>query len=190
MINSKHQTKITIIRNKFDAESKPQVYSCSRTPPPQFGDDSLSIQVFHRCRVHQVDCGDLIRCSWGCWEKFPFLFFFTQLLGFSFGFGPASACRSPKGICSSPRHEGVKGATDLGALVSLRPGGGKGMECRASLQWQRPVWPCTSLRCAMCSPGEVVPGSWDPGSGGLHRLLGGEVWIVTCAFTQASWWLQ
>ena len=26
-------------------------------------DDSLSIQVFHRFRVHQVDCGDLIRCS-------------------------------------------------------------------------------------------------------------------------------
>ena len=26
-------------------------------------DDSLSIQVFHSCRVHQVDCGDLIRCS-------------------------------------------------------------------------------------------------------------------------------
>ena len=35
----------------------------------------------------------------------------------------------------------------------------------------------------------VVPGSWDPGSGGLHRLPGGEVWIVTCACTQASWWL-
>ena len=42
----------------------------------------------------------------------------------------------------------------------------------------------------MCSPGEVVPGSQDPGSGGLHRLPGGEVWIVTCACTQASWWLQ
>ena len=42
----------------------------------------------------------------------------------------------------------------------------------------------------MCSPGEVVPGSRDPGSGGLHRLLGGEVWIVTCVCTQASWWLQ
>ena len=26
-------------------------------------DDSLSIQLFHRCRVHQVDCGDLIHCS-------------------------------------------------------------------------------------------------------------------------------
>ena len=25
------------------------------------------------------------------------------------------------------------------------------------------------------SPGEVVPGSQDPGSGGLHRLPGGEV---------------
>ena len=33
-------------------------------------------------------------------------------------------------------------------------------------------------------------GSWDPGSGGLHRLPGGEVRIVTCACTQASWWLQ
>ena len=26
----------------------------------------------------------------------------------------------------------------------------------------------------MCSPGEVVPGSQDPGSGGLHRLPVGE----------------
>ena len=33
----------------------------------------------------------------------------------------------------------------------------------------------------MHSPGEVVPGSQDPGSGGLHRLLGGAVWRVTCA---------
>ena len=39
-------------------------------------------------------------------------------------------------------------------------------------------------------PGEVVPGSRDSGSGGLHRLPGGEVWRVTCACTQASWWRQ
>ena len=26
-------------------------------------DDSLSLQVFQRCSVHQVDCGDLICCS-------------------------------------------------------------------------------------------------------------------------------
>ena len=37
---------------------------------------------------------------------------------------------------------------------------------------------------------EVVPASRDPGSGGLHRFLGGEVWIVTWACTQASWWLR
>ena len=35
-----------------------------------------------------------------------------------------------------------------------------------------------------------VPGSRDPGSGGLYRLPGGEVWRVTCAHTQASWWPQ
>ena len=34
------------------------------------------------------------------------------------------------------------------------------------------------------------PWTGDPGSGGLNRLQGGEVWIVTCACTQASWWLQ
>ena len=31
--------------------------------PSSVWDDSLSIQVFHRCRVHQIDCGDLLRCS-------------------------------------------------------------------------------------------------------------------------------
>ena len=42
---------------------------------------------------------------------------------------------------------------------------------------------------ALCSPGEVFPGSWDTVSGGLHSFLGAEVWIVTCASTQDSWWL-
>ena len=37
----------------------------------------------------------------------------------------------------------------------------------------------------MRSPGEVVPGSQDPGRGRLHRLPGGEVWIVSdlCSHT-------
>ena len=68
--------------------------------------------------------------------------------------------------------------------------GREGYRCGASLQWWRPAWRCTSLMCAMCSPGEVVPGSREPGSGGLHRLVGGAVWIMTCAHTQASWWRQ
>ena len=38
----------------------------------------------------------------------------------------------------------------------------------------------------MRSPGEVVPGSREPGRGALHRLPGGAVWRVTCARTQAS----
>ena len=42
------------------------------------------------------------------------------------------------------------------------------------------------LRSTMCSPGDVFSASGDAGSGGLHRLPGGEVWIVTCACTQAS----
>ena len=40
----------------------------------------------------------------------------------------------------------------------------------------------------MRSPGEVVPGSREPDRGGLHRLPGSAVWMVTCARTQASWW--
>ena len=38
-------------------------YHCSQSPPPQFCDELLSIQVFHRRRVHQVDCLDLILSS-------------------------------------------------------------------------------------------------------------------------------
>ena len=35
----------------------------------------------------------------------------------------------------------------------------------------------------MCSPGDVVPGSWDPGSGVLHSLLGGSVDSDLCLYT-------
>ena len=144
----------------------------------------MSIQVFHRCRVHQVDYGDLIRCSCGCWERFPFLFFVRTAPGVQLWIWPPSACRSPEGICSSLRQDGVKGAADPGTLAHSGWGeGGVRMP-------DKPAWRCTGLRCTMCSPREVVPGSRDPGSGGLHRLPGGEVWIVTCARTQASWWQQ
>ena len=69
-------------------------------------------------------------------------------------------------------------------------GGREGYSCGASLWRQRPACHCSSLRSAMRSPAEVVPRSRDPGSGGLHRLPGGAVWIVTCACSQASWWQQ
>ena len=49
-------------------------------------------------------------------RNFPFSSLFAQLLGFSFVFGPASACRLPEGVCSLLRQDGVKGAADTGAL--------------------------------------------------------------------------
>ena len=47
----------------------------------------------------------------------PFSSLFAHLLGFSFGFGPTSACRSPEGLCSLLREDGVKGAAASGALA-------------------------------------------------------------------------
>ena len=77
-----------------------------------------------------------------------------------------------------------------GGLWLTQAAGREGYRCGGSLQRQRPSWPCTSLRRTVRSPGEVVPGSRDPGRGGLHRLPGGAVWRVSCARTQASWWWQ
>ena len=106
-----HTEAYTYTLTKREKGNK-KIYRCFQSPPPQFWDNSLSIQVFHRCRVHQVDCGDLIRCSQGCWEKFPFLFFVCTAPGVQLWIGSASACRSPEGVCSSLRQEGVKVAAD------------------------------------------------------------------------------
>ena len=70
-------------------------------------------------------------------RNFPFSSLFTQLLGFSFGFGPTSVCRSPEGVCSLLRQDGVNGAADLGALLT-QAGVGEGYGYRASLWQQRP----------------------------------------------------
>ena len=75
-------------------------------------------------------------------------------------------------------------------LWLTQAGGMEGYGMRGKPAAAEATWCCTSLRRAVCSPGEVVPGSWDPGSGGLHRFPGGAVWRVTWACTQASWWRQ
>ena len=166
-----------------------QVYSCPQSPLPHFCDGSLSIQIFHRCRVHQVDCGDLICCFWGSQRNFPFFSLFAQLLGFSFVFGPASACRSPSGVCSSPRQEGVKRVADSGALAHSGWGRkGYGMRgepaaAEAGITLQQPE--ARSLFFwGSCS---WIMGPWPWLAAQAPR---GEVWIVTCTCTQASWWLQ
>ena len=69
---------------------------------------------------------------------------FAQLLGFRYGFGPTSACRSPEGICSSLTQDGVKGAADSGALAhsGLGEGGirtpGKLAAAEAGVTLQQP----------------------------------------------------
>ena len=45
-------------------------------------------------------------------RTFPFSSLFAQLLGFSFGFDPVSACRLPEGVSSVLSEDGVKGAAD------------------------------------------------------------------------------
>ena len=58
-----NHTRSLHIHTHKKRKRKKYIYICSQSPLPQFWVDSLSIQVFHRCRVHQVDCGDLICCS-------------------------------------------------------------------------------------------------------------------------------
>ena len=91
-------------------------------------------------------------------------------------------------MCSPPRQDRIKGAADSGALpqAGWKEGygiQGKPAEAEAGVTLHQPD-------VHRVFSGEVVPGSLDPGSGGLHPLLGGEVMRVTCACTQASWWLQ
>ena len=79
----------------------------------------------------------------------------------------------------------------LQRLWLTEAGGEGGVQNVGRALWrQRPAGSCSRLRHAVHSPREVVPGSRDPGSGGMHRLPGGAVWRVTCARTQAFWWRQ
>ena len=60
---------------------------------------------------------------------------------------------------------------------------------RLSLQRQRLTRCCNSLRHACFSSGSCsqITGRWQWQAAQAPR---GEVWIVTCACTQDSWWLQ
>ena len=83
-------------------------------------------------------------------------------------------CRSPGGISSLLRQDGVKGAADSGALAHSGQGEG-GVQLRGE-----PA--AAEARVTLHQPEArhvfswgIFPGSWDPGSGGLHRLPGGEL---------------
>ncbi|KAJ8792827.1 hypothetical protein J1605_004012 [Eschrichtius robustus] len=103
-----------------------------------------------------------------------------RLLGFSFGFGPASACRSPEGVCSPPRQDGVKGAAASEALAhsGRREGGVR----------RRRGEPAAAEACVMLHQAEArrvfsrescprITGPWQwraapaPGRGGVESDL-------------------
>ena len=121
--------------------------------------------------------------------SFPFLFFVCTAPRFSFGFGPASACKSPEGFCSSLTQDGVKGAAASWALA--HSGWGKGgvqmraepAAAEASMTLHQPEARHVFSR-GSC-PWITGPWQWR-----AAQAPGGEVWIVTRAFTQVSWWLQ
>ena len=104
---------------------------------------------------------------------------FAQLLGFSFGFGPASACRSPSGICSSLRQEGVKEQLIRGLWLTQAGGReGYGMwgepaAAEASMTLQQPE-ACHVFSRGSC-PWITGPWQWqaaqDPRRGGVDSDL-------------------
>ena len=121
---------------------------------------------------------------------------FAQLLGFSFGFGPASACRSPEGIYSPPRQDGVKGAADLGALahsgrgeggVQRRRGEPVASEAGVTLQQPEARRAFSRGRC----PWITGPWQWwaaqTPGRGGVDSDLCSHTgFLVVAAAALAS----
>ena len=112
-----HTQKQTHTYSQKEKMGKRYIYRCSQSPPPQFG----MIRCLFR---YSTDAGYIkliVRIYSAAPEAagrdFPFSSLFAQLLEFSFGFGPAFVGRSPEGICSSLRQDGVKGAADSGALA-------------------------------------------------------------------------
>ena len=93
---------------------------------------------------------------------------------------------SPEGVFSCPDRTGLKWQLiNRLWLTQTRHGmQSKPAAAEASVTLQQPE------AHPVHSPGEVVPGSREPGSGGLHRLPGGVLCIVTGAGTQAFWWPQ
>ena len=162
--------------------------SCSQSPPPQFG----------RIRCLFMYSTDAGTSSW-LWSFNPPLLRLLGEISLSLLCSHSFRSRGSALDLALPLRVGrlrtsVLRSDSTGLKEQLlrglwltQAGGREGYRCGASLQWQRPAWYCTSLMLAVRSPEEAVPGSRDPGSGGLHRLPRGEVWIVTCVRIQASW---
>ena len=105
----------------------------------------------------------------------------------SFGFGPASACRSLSGVCSTQAGEG-KSIGLLGLTCSDRLRRWRGIAhtvgvCEACLLQLQPEESCCSLRWFMCSPKGTGPGLCVPRQSQAAQAPR-KVRVVTCACSQ------
>ena len=101
--SAKKYTKINIkIRNKSVTDSKPQV--APKVHCLSFGLIHFLFRYSTDARYIKLVVVIKSTAPEATRRNFPFSSLFAQLLGFSFGFGPTSACRSPSGICSSPNR--------------------------------------------------------------------------------------
>ena len=181
-----HPQKHTHTHSQKEKKWRKYIYCFSQSPPPQLGLIRCLFRYF-------TDAGT---SSW-LWRFNLLLLRLLREISLSLlcsrsSWGSALDLASPLGLgrlrvcvlCSD--RTGLK--EQLIRWLWLTQAGGR--EGFGVLGEPAVAWRCTSLRHAVRSPGEVVPGSRDPGSGGLHRLPGGTVWIMTCACTQDFWWQQ
>ena len=112
-----HSGKHTHTHSQRKKKGKGYIYHCSQSPPPQFGMICCLFRYSTDAGYIKLIVEIYSTAPEAAGRDFPFSSLFAQLLGFSFGFGPAFVCRSPEGVCSSLRQDRVKGAADYGALA-------------------------------------------------------------------------
>ena len=164
--------KHTLTHSQKEEKGKTK-YILFPKPTCSIWDELLSIQVFHRCTYSKLIVEIYSTAPEAAGRDFPFSSLFAQLPGFRFGFGPASACRSPEGVSSSLIQDGVKGAADLGALAHSGQGEG-GVQNAGRARGGRGRHDVAPALCTPC----ILPGKLS--------LDNGTLAVVGC--TQASWW--
>ena len=129
----------------------------------QLWEQSLSIQIFHRCRICQANYGDLICGLCSCMERFLFLLLSHTTPGAQLWFWPQLCVCHPQ---ASVPHPGEREWTQqlIGAHL-LRPGRGTAATtrvCVKCLWWWRPAGSCNRLEhaCFGGSPSHCLQRQW------------------------------
>ena len=140
-------------------------------------------------QVHQVVCGALIHCFWGCLEKFPSLLCSQSSRVSALDLDPPLHVGHLRASVLRSDRTGLKEQL-LQGLWLTQAGGREGHGVRGE--------PAAAEACVTLHQPEahrVFSQGSCPWITGLWRwraaqVPGGEVWRVTCACIQASWWPQ